>query len=181
MRLLMDKWWPDRPWPLRVCVGDEHWGESVAKFCASIREDWLLVLMDDYWLQDVLVDTNGLEHCLRVAEQSGAQYVRVQPTPGPSEPKQLHALKIGEHRIADPYRCSLQAAWWRREYLARVAAKYANPWAFELQQEGDPTALHLSVIRSFRPMSYTEGLKRGEWLPDGERACAQAGVDWPGA
>ncbi len=194
---LLKTWWPDRRWPIHTIVasarsarepgasgfvihtgtGVAHWGAAVAKGCGMLTEEWLLLVEDDYFAT-ARWDTDVLDGVVVLAAARGAQYARVCPTPGPSE-NTWRGGGCGVHVVGDPYRFSLQACWVRREYLARCAKDFDNPWDFELGQPGDLDAEHLSVERSVRPVSYTEALKRGKATEDGRKACEAVGIAWP--
>lgn len=199
---LIARWWPDRPWPLYLATDAlprdvkiptafgydgvlvsgapvDAWGRSLIASLRQIDARWVLLLMDDYFATGRW-ETETLERVLTAAALADAHYLRVCPVPGPDAP---HA-RIPGVGICTPgaeYRCSLQAAFWQRDYLMRLARDIATPWRFELDQRGDPAALHLSVTRDLWPTPYSEALKRGVWLEAGAEACRKGGVAWPGA
>jgi len=171
--------WPDCPWPVRAHSGGGHWGVGVARAADQFPADLWLVMMDDYALTET-PDTAALVEHARLTHSYAVPYCRVVPTPGPSEPVQELWPNAGRHHVGDPYRFSLQGALIEPRYFAERAQLYADPWSFETQESGDPLRVHLSVVRSHRPLSYRELLKRGQWMPEGREVCEAAGVEWPG-
>ena len=190
---LLRKMWPGCPWPVYLVPNKlttsvdgldgmyetgaplREWGRHVVATCRMIRERRILVLMDDYFASAPW-DGAGLVEAVRLMDRKAAWYSRVVPTPAGD-------VVIDEQwTICSPgtaYRCSLQPAFWEREYLGRLARDVATPWAFELDQNGESGALHLSTTRSYRPLSYVNALISGQHNHEANALCEREGVPWP--
>ncbi len=188
---LLNKFWPDRPWPLVLATDryrgevtgydriletgadQKSWGRNASAAMRMLKERRVLLLLDDFWATGPW-DQAMLDRCLGWMEGKDAWYFRVAPTPGPD------VITDPNYGICSPgarYRTSLQPAFWEAEYLARIAHPVDDPWSFELHHNGEPRALHLSVTVSNRPLSYTEALKRGKWR-DEAIELAEREVAW---
>lgn len=169
--------WPDCPWQViwaMETIRERPWGEFVAAVCRKIDTPVILLLLDDFLLS-APVDYAEILRCRIEMASRGAVYYRVQPTPECS--KLFDHGKAGEHEYGEPYRQSLQPAFWDREYLLGQAAAADSPWDFELRHHGDPDALHCAVARDNRPISYLHCVRQGKWTAEAIAEFRREG--WP--
>lgn len=182
MLQLMTRYWVECPWP-RVIVANEHdmdlhefdaqvavtgadesWGVALARGLELLDDEWVLLVLDDFFFT-YPVDTQVLMRLASFVVEHQVDYLRVAPTPPCTKP--FDGTLVGEHEYGHQYRCSLQPAFWRRTYLMDQCRKYGDPWSFELENQGEPQAIHLSVQRPVRPLSYLEASKRRAWTVEG--------------
>lgn len=158
MHRLLDTYWPDCPWPIRVvtdirpgdagedpfapfpggiAVGrDRGWtGNLVAALRDRDARSVILLLQDDFFLT-ARVRTDVLHAAARlVASDPEVGCLRLYPCPGPAdgvERGEVLGLPWGEVWPGEAYRISCQAALWRVGYLRRALACGTTAMEFEL-------------------------------------------------
>lgn len=173
------RYWPDCPWEvhwIEDTVRGRNWGDFVAEALATRSEDVVLITMNDM-VSSAPADDEEIQRCRSEMDAFGADYFRIVPVPGCTEPF-AHG-RSGWHAPNVPYAKSLYPAFWRREYLIDQAVRVGDPWSFELGTIREPVGKHCSVSRGNRPYSIMELLKRGRWIPDGLRLLQREGIPLP--
>ena len=198
---LMDRHWPDRPWPRSILSGrvsadlpdceviqtgyDRGWGLSVALACNVVAEDAVLAVCEDYFAVRAW-STPGLMDAADFLARSGAGYLRLVPTPVPAG-----AMRSGIYRSHDPgqsYRFSLMPLLVRTGYLAEQAVSWPTPWLFENGCGGDEMVEHWSVEHGGDTPLHITGAARTvpagggrsrRIEPEAIKLCEEAGVRCP--
>lgn len=191
---LLARFWPDRPWPLMLVTNeisaqipglrvvatgaDVGWGAAAARALEAMREELVLVLMEDYFALAPW-DTPFLDRAAKEAfADPKVAYLRLAPVPPPS--RATDGLPWGPHDPGTPYRFSLQASLVRRNYFIERVRKRRTPWEFELCEPGDPERIHLSVLSGVSPCPYTIAIRRGHiWQDEAIRHCQTLGIACP--
>ena len=192
---LMDKFWPDRPWP-RVLVSnervatlndclviptgpDEGWGGALAEALARLEDDWVLLLMEDYFALRPWNTLRLQELLVAVATDPDIGYLRLVPTPVPAGVPWVPG--VGLHPIEQKYRSSLQAAFWNRVYLMQICWEWPSAWDFETRCQGYDDVAHLSVSDpAATPVHYTIALRKGHvWQQEALDLCRREGIPCP--
>lgn len=183
--------WPDCPYRVvlasntlpctepGVCaltIGPDHdWSTSLRAMLTAIDTPYVLVLLEDFFIEE-RVDTAHLRDLVRRLDVLGGAYLRLRPFPPPDQRLARHR-DLGEIEENAPYRCSMQAAFWRRESLLGLLVDGESPWEFEhlaaRRSDLDPRGYYSTL----RPaLKYTAGVTMGAWLPEGVTVCRDQGV-----
>jgi len=97
-----------------ICIPDDKgWAENLKTALSKIPHSRILYLQEDYFLERP-VDTAFIEALLETMINENAAYLRLYPAP---KPKITWDKNIGIIRKSDPYRTSLQAAFWDKKIL----------------------------------------------------------------
>ncbi len=110
--------WPDCPYVVDLLPDTKElgWCSSVAFWCEHIEDDFVLMILDDHWI-DGKVDTKAIvamEKWIRQSKDIGC--IRLHPSPGVQT-----NMEWGVHPIGQPYRCSTAPSIWRVSYLKEIA------------------------------------------------------------
>jgi hypothetical protein len=192
---LLFRYWGDRPYPVflgsnfetypdkrlqPLAIGqDRDWSSNLLRMLDGIPVDGILLLQEDF-LVDRPVDTGRIDRYIEYARSRDAACLRLMPIPGPDVPSPDHP-DIGEIRPEAEYRVSLQAAWWNKEHLAKIARPGESPWQFERQGSRRSDALDAPFL-SLRegveyPLDYfTTAVVRGYWEPAALDLCRREKV-----
>jgi glycosyltransferase involved in cell wall biosynthesis len=146
------RYWPDCPFPVylgtnsatwdgpRVCTlatgADESWSKNLKFFLSQIRSRYVLLLLEDFFL-DGPVATSGLFEHLETLEVLGGTVLRLVPNPPPDVSLENHPAVGAIHRLA-PFRVSAQPGIWNRSGLMAILRDNESAWDFE----------HLGTARS---------------------------------
>jgi hypothetical protein len=142
----LTKYWPDRPYRAflvsnytdspcpqiqAIKVGpDGGWSSNLLAALAHVSSPFVLYLQEDYWLEEP-VNTAALEQYLRLMEAERLDYLRLLAFPKPDRDYP------GDERLGilapdAAYRTSLQAAFWRTEFLRSLLVPGETAWSFEV-------------------------------------------------
>lgn len=176
--------WPECPWPL--VIGAEEatfddptvrvvrapkgaaWSDCVAAHLRQIDTSWVLLVLEDFLLRD-RVSAGRLQRLLRVAQAADFVCLRLVKRPGPRpEDRWGSSGELGVLQPGAPYRVSTQAAFWRREALARLLVPGESAWAFEANASARARVLFpagfVGVYRDALPYGH-HVIERGQWFP----------------
>jgi len=138
-----------------------RWSEVVGKFMAGLGEPYVLLMLDDYWVQEV--DAELLDMAETAIKISNASKVDVS-----GDRLQFPHETISPYLVASytdaRYRTSLQAAIWRTEYLLNFCRTGWSPWDFEIK--GSQVAMNdgALILGTTKPaVRYINVLRRGKW------------------
>lgn len=141
------KYWPACPFPVylgansatwhdpRVCTihagPDESWSKSLRFFLGQIPSRYVLVLLEDFFL-DGPVSSTAVASSLEALEVLDGTVLRLIPNPPPDLAVESYPA-IGQiHRLA-PFRVSAQPGIWNRSALMAVLRDEESAWDFEHQ------------------------------------------------
>lgn len=137
------------------------WAETLGAFVEGMDEDYLLLMLDDYWVQSVDVDRlSEAEYWIKEEEVDKADLSgdRMQ------FPHDTWDIGFVESTSTSRYRTSLQAAIWRKDYLLRFCQKGWTPWEFEIKGSEMAYRDDGAIIGTDEPcIRYINVLRRGEW------------------
>lgn len=199
---LVRKFWPGFcGWPLSVVWNersvdlgpdaaliltgpDTHWGRMLSTALAQVEDEWVMIWLDDYFALRAFDSEKLTRIAARIAEIPTASYLRLVPCPPPNvldqPPWPWPDSEVGEHIAGAAYRFSLQPCFVRRRYLMLRCAAYRDPWAFELQENGDPNVGHYSLDGREGPIHFTQALRKGgEWQREALDLCRREGIRCP--
>jgi hypothetical protein len=182
------RYWPDCPFPIylvsnfekydsprvkTVLVGkDRNWSSNLARALSEIDCEFVLVLMEDYFL-DHQVNTARILSLAQYMRLRRAACLRLLPSPGPDFPSEDNP-EVGEIRKGAPYRLSLQAAIWDRSILLRLLRWGENAWELEVLGSRRTDKIEtpfLSVQKSEPAMTYENAVVKGRWDPEAIEFC----------
>jgi hypothetical protein len=140
---------------------DVHkWCETLGKFLSTLDDEYILLMLDDYWVQEV---DQWLFSRAQLGVEEGAAKVDLSG----DRVKFPHTLRpdgFVESAANAPYRTSLQAALWRVDYLMRYCCDGWSPWDFELQGRNMARDDGALILGTSRPaLRYINVMRRGQW------------------
>ena len=137
------------------------WSESLGKCVEGMDEDYLLLMLDDYWVQSV--DADLLESCEGFMEHQDVDKVDLS-----GDRMQFPWIDWANDFVLTchdaRYKTSLQAAIWRKDYLLKFCDSGWTPWDFEIEGSRDATNDDAVILGTTKPcIRYINVLRRGEW------------------
>jgi hypothetical protein len=172
------RYWPDCPFPVylgtnhltyhdpRVTplpAGDYEWSKRLRLCLEQIDDDYVLLLLEDYFLKTSVSSARIIEH-LELLHELGGSVLRLYPLPGPDleVPGQSGIGRI--HRLA-AYRISTQAAIWSRGELLRMLRDNESIWEFERsgteRSKEEPGGFYATYEAA---LQYRQVVERGKWF-----------------
>lgn len=148
----------------------EKWTNGFIKYLNSIKEQYVLILLEDYWLNRT-VDLNGVKTMYEYM-RAHPKVIRVDLTmdrlfaEGPRYPHN-DSGNYGHYghydlinRPGTQYQMSLQPGIWNKKLLLDILEPNWSPWELELQGTGKLNETDLIVVGTRQNLvSYTNGLK----------------------
>ena len=110
------------------------WSENLMTLLEQIDEDFVLLMLEDFWLKSV-VDVDQLQRCEQVVSQNadiGFICLVHQIEPSKENPASKDYLGLIEYGRNTPYRVTTQAGLWRRDYLLSLLRRHESAWWFEM-------------------------------------------------
>lgn len=105
---------------------DVSWSMRVAKSLKTIDDDYILLLLDDYIIQENL-NMQHIEMIVNNAKNFGMKYCRLIDTPSDSSFGNMRPIKVNNYGI------NLQPAIWdRRFFISLLENIDSNPWITEI-------------------------------------------------
>jgi hypothetical protein len=188
------KHWPDCPFPVHLGANaaafahtrvttlqagpDESWSKNLRWFLEQLRTDYVLTLLDDYFLDRSIATGDVLQH-LRHLQSLRGTLMRLFPKPGPDGWQQPGQAFGAIHRDA-PYRVSAQPAIWNRTRLLNLLDDTEDAWQWEWQGTERSRTLPGFYATSRPVIPYRHVVERGEWFWFAARSCRRwdIGCDW---
>ena len=149
-----------------------RWSDGVIALLNGLSDDYLIVMMDDYWLNR-RVDHSAIV-ALGLYIQSVDNVARLDLTAdrlgaaGHTPFGAVDHLDIIKSDPASQYHFSMQAALWRRDLLLNCLAPHETPWECEIAASGRLAALGYTVLGTRQaPLRYTIAVQQGKLALDG--------------
>ncbi len=143
------RYWPDNPareivlvtdretdaaFPgLRITAAgeDRAWTARFRFALESVRTEYVLVTLDDYYLTEP-VQTDTISEYLRFMAAEGTDYFRLYPRPKRAAGEKLRELgRVCRVDPAVPYGVNLYTSLWRTDFLRNCLEKDCDIWQFE--------------------------------------------------
>jgi len=146
-----------------LLAGGLPWSDSLRGFLNEIATDYVLLLLEDFFLCAQVRTSRFFEHLNALGKLDG-KVLRLHPNPRPTI--SVRGFKtIGEqHRLA-PFRVSLQASIWNKQALMDLLRDGESPWEFELngtiRSQTQPRGLYCTWKTEF---PYQQVVERGKWF-----------------
>ena len=109
------------------------WGKRLIRTLKAIKTDYILLILDDFWLEDA-VDTEFLEKCLQwMKENPDVAVLSFKPVAGFGPNIRDNRFERFEKRPQKArYRFNCQVAIWRRKKLIKYLRPQESPWDWEM-------------------------------------------------
>jgi len=168
---------------ITISTGDDvSWSKSFRKALETIKEEYVLIIMEDYILKSK-VRNSDFETALSYMKDNKVDYFRIFPAPRPT----IKCGTCGDFNIGiieknAPYRVSLQAAVWNREYALSIIDDKDSAWQFEYlgsKRSSNDNSKFISVWdKTPRLMLdyYCTGVIQGYWIKEAVKLCEANGV-----
>ena len=189
---LWRKFWPDCPFETVLlsetvpCAGFDRviltgkgkcWCEMLAEALDQIRTPYVILLMNDYYLE-APVDTANILRRLDQATAYGAANLRLMPNPpGRRAFRADEGCDLLEYPRNAAYCVTCQTGIWNREYLRGLAARNRSAWEFErfgsFMLDGETRPLLVTPAKEF---PFLDAVHKGYWEPWGVRVMRENGV-----
>lgn len=113
-----------------ICIGeDKSWSDNIAKMLAVIKEQYVLLLLEDFFLEQ-RVDTKKINGLLEIVKEKEIDCLRLCPEP-PAKKIMNREFMIGEISFKAPYVISTQPSIWRKTALLSLLHEGYSAWDFE--------------------------------------------------
>lgn len=146
--------------------GEDKWGKRLVNSLSQIKEEYVVMLMDDFFLRSQLND-QILLNCIKYFENDSkiAVYYLINIFKHVL-PKSSYE-KFGEIPKNTNYRLNSAPALWRRSKLQKYIKDTDNPWAWEYFgtcRTNHSDDLFYCVEESTPIYDYAHAIYRGKWL-----------------
>jgi len=171
--LLTNEFVPDLPRVTNINMGpDVSWSDNLRRGLERITEPYLLMLVEDLFLRDV-VKTERVLRLLRWIRECEPNYVRLNPYPKTNRP---YNDIVGVVPPGTLYRASTVASVWKRQVLSELLREGESAWDFEVYGSirSDSYPKFFSMWDCHLPV--LNGVVKGKWLPGAVAALEAAGV-----
>ncbi|MBQ7522319.1 MAG: hypothetical protein IJU14_05505 [Clostridia bacterium] len=167
-----------------VCTGDDvSWSKSFKKVLEFLKEKYVLVIMEDYFLQSK-VKNEDFDLVLDYIKKNDTDCFRIFPTPPPDK-KYGYCGEFMTGIIAEnaSYRVSLQAGIWKREYLLSLIDEKESAWQFEhmgSKRSSEDGSNFISVWEKSPRLIfdyYCTGIIQGYWIKEAVELCRKNGIE----
>jgi hypothetical protein len=185
---LFGRHWPDCPYPVYLSTGqrdgvpgfaspipvgdDRDWSGSLKTALSQIREDYVLLFLDDLLLHD-RVDTDVVRRHIDTLASVNGNFLSLSGTPPPDRPFISDFGYVSEGAI---YRTSTVTSVWRKDVLSVLLANGETAWQFELQGSIRSDAFGHFFSTTRRVLPVVNALVRGTWTPAGLQLLNKAGI-----
>lgn len=155
---------------------ETSWSSKVRKAIPFIKEDYFLLLLDDYFLVD-MVDNHKIDSLFTFARDNNGDYISLVPSKYLEITTDHFASKISSRNL---YGKTLQPAIWKKEYLNKcLYGDEFSAWEFENRQkihfptkiEGRDYCVLKKVLR------FKNGVLQGKWYPSSIRSLKKIGIE----
>jgi hypothetical protein len=179
------KHWPDCPY--QVYIGSEEilgnepnttslrsgktrsWSDSVRLHLEQIREDYVLLMLDDFFLRS-RVSSPLIERLFLELKVADGAMLRLLARPPPAAAQSRGQL-TSECAPGEPYRSCVQAAIWRRKDLLSMLRPNESIWDWELRStlrseeiERPFFAVHKTAL-PYRGLLFHHVVEKQCWIP----------------
>lgn len=150
----------------------ERWSDGVIRFLSGLRDELVIVMLDDYWLlRAVDVRAVAAIELYMLDNRDVARFDLTLDRANNAAAKPagyLEHLDLVESTPDIPYHFSFQAAVWRREMLLSLLSMNESPWEAEIRCNGRLINAGWSVLGTRQgPMRYLIGVQQGNLALDG--------------
>jgi hypothetical protein len=158
-----------------IKTGDEiSWSAKIRIALESIKEEYILVLLDDYFLID-RVNVGVIDDLYSSVKHFNVDYLSLVP----SQKKSSFKNNISIISSKNLYGKTLQPAIWKKEYFRLCLFEDDfSAWEFENRQKYDSKQLVCGIdcCTNTRILSFVNGVLQGKWYPDSIKKLSNKGI-----
>ena len=181
------KFWVDHPpiyvftneiakdWEDVTCIpvgGDAEWSRKAQKACEVIPEDYLIMLLEDFYMGDA-VNNDEVQELMSFIEENNIEYCKLCDNNRIVRPhkKKFKKSKYSVIYADEDYGISLQPAVWKKDFLQEtLGTENYNAWVFELNQVkksriAPHTVLQNAIDDTRNILNIKHGALQGKMLP----------------
>lgn len=113
-----------------ICIGDDvSWAENVKKMLFNICEEYVLMLLEDFFI-DRRIESTNIDGAWTFMARNNIDCLRLEPLPPPAKILD-RKLQLGKLNPKAPYFVSTQPAIWKRDVLISLLREGYSAWDFE--------------------------------------------------
>jgi hypothetical protein len=198
---LFHKFWPDCEFPVYLGTNEKSfnsptvkvihsgkaadWSTDTKNILEQIPEKYIIVLLEDYFLQNP-VDKSWLKECVNYMKENDAAFMRIASFRKDHFP--MYAFDIDErhprfgiNRKNTSYRVNLQGGIWNTKDLIALIKEGESPWEFEVKGSERSNAsekLFAGIVESAErdiltgPVPYLcTAITKGTWMREAIELC----------
>lgn len=139
----------------------KQWTGRVRDHLAQIKHDYLVVLLEDYFVHSV--DEKSIGELVELAPSFEAGVIKLLPAPRPSSgiPGCANIGFYEDHLLG---RVNTQPALWKKDYLLSLLFRDESLWQFEINSAIRSIVSDKNVLGLYHPvLRYDEVVKRGKF------------------
>jgi len=116
----------------------KQWSERLLKLLESVNEEYILFMLDDFWLTET-VDTKSFLNCYTYLKNNSAigficLKQEIKDYSSQEDKNNVHDCEypeLWECSKEKAFRITTQAGIWRKKYLIKLLRKHESAWYFE--------------------------------------------------
>lgn len=186
---LFQRFWPDCPFNVyllsnristgapkvnNLLVGDDiSWSDSLSKGLGQIKEEYVLLFLDDLFLHDY-VNTKEILEVFNWILESKPNYVRMNPSQKPDKP---HNNLVGIVSKGTIYRTSTVLSVWKRDVLMSLLKPGESAWDFEVYGSVRSDSYNAFYSTRENRFSVINGVIKAKWQRSAVKKLKPLGVD----
>lgn len=146
-----------------ILIGEDlSWADNVRNMLDHIEEDYVIMLLDDFFI-DRVIDTQRVRALADYMEEKGFDSLRMEPSPGPVRLCN-RKLNVGKTKPGYPFYVSTQPAIWKKNSLRNLLKPGYSAWDFELKNTIDADNLGCSFAGTKDYVfHHKNGVERGKY------------------
>lgn len=159
-----------------IKTGEEKsWSNRVRTALEQIDEDFLLVMLEDYFISRN-VNQQNLDNLFNTVVEEKIDYLRLVPIPYEYRYKKKGIYNLNDKFI---YGVNLQTAFWSKDYLKRLLYDdNFSAWEFEARQKNNNPKRIMGKCKTLNywGIDYLNGIIQGKWYPKTIKQLCNLGV-----
>ena len=146
-----------------ISIGeDKSWADNVREMLGHIEEEYVIMLLDDFFI-DRTIDTQRIRELAQYMEEQGFDSLRLEPEPGPARLCN-RKLRVGKTKPGYPFYVSTQPAIWKKNSLIKLLKEGYSAWDFELKNtiDADNLECNFAATKDY-VFHHKNGVERGKY------------------
>ncbi len=147
-----------------ISIGEDlSWADNVRNMLGYIKEDYVIMLLDDFFI-DRKLDTDRIRALAQYMEEMQFDCLRLEPEPGPARLIN-RKLKVGRTKPGYPFYVSTQPAIWKKTSLLNLLGDGYSAWDFELknsEENADNLGMSFAGTKNY-VFHHINGVDRGKY------------------
>lgn len=143
-----------------IKIGEDlSWTENLSKALKLIKEEYLLILVDDFFLYDVVKEFNLLE-IPRIMEALNASHLKFHNVP--KAKNKTEDPNFVSYNKGEIYSVSV-CGFWKKNVLVELSDCKKNAWTFEIEASRDFQHIGNSYSYKSPPFQFHNLVEKGKW------------------